>query len=156
MSERLTRERLACAGEGYDPVASRSASIGADCYIDPAFLEAERAEIFRRSWQFLCHEEKLREPGSYVMARIGGLGIVAVRSADGALRAFYNVCKHRGHELLAGAGTTQQITCPYHAWTYALDGRLRRARHSERIENFDATAIALTPVRVEVSATSSS
>ena len=69
MTERLTGEQLSCAGEGYDPVASRSASIGADCYIDPAFLEAERAEIFRRSWQFLCHEEKLREPGSYVTAR---------------------------------------------------------------------------------------
>ena len=60
MSERLTGEQLACAGQGYDPVASRSASTGADCYIDPAFLEAERAEIFRRSWQFLCHDEKLR------------------------------------------------------------------------------------------------
>ena len=150
MSERLTGEQLACAGEGYDPVASRSASIGANCYIDPAFLEAERAEIFRRSWQFLCHEEKLREPGSYVTARIQDRGIVAVRGTDGALRAFYNVCKHRGHELLAGAGRARQITCPYHAWTYALDGRLRRARHSERIENFDASAISLTPVQVEV------
>ena len=66
------------------------------------------------------------------------------------LRAFYNVCKHRGHELLAGAGRAQQITCPYHAWVYGLDGRLRRARHSERIENFDASAISLTPVQVEV------
>ena len=150
VAERLTGEQLACAGEGYDPVASRSASIGADCYVDPVFLEAERAEIFRRSWQFLCHEEKLREPGSYVTARVQDRGVVAVRGADGALRAFYNVCKHRGHELLAGAGRAQQITCPYHAWTYGLDGRLRRARHSERIENFDASAIALTPVQVEV------
>ena len=96
--------RLAGAGEGYDPVAARSASIGADCYVDPAFLEVERAEIFRRSWQFLCHEEKLREPGSYVTARIQDRGVVAVRGEDGALRAFYNVCKHRGHEVLAGAG----------------------------------------------------
>ena len=151
VSERLTRERLAYAGEGYDPVAVRSASIGADCYVDPAFLEVERDEIFRRSWQFLCHEEKLREPGSYVTARIQDRGVVAVRGADGALRAFYNVCKHRGHEVLAGAGRAERhITCPYHGWVYALDGRLHRARHSERIENFDASAIALTPVQVEV------
>ena len=96
MSERLTGEQLARAGEGYDPVASRSASIGADCYVDPGFLEVERAEIFRRSWQFLCHEEKLREPGSYVTARIQDRGIVAVRGADGALRAFYNVASTAG------------------------------------------------------------
>ena len=151
MSERLTRERLAGAGEGYDPVAARSASIGADCYVDPAFLEVERAEIFRRSWQFLCHEEKLREPGSYVTARIQDRGVVSVRGEDGALRAFYNVCKHRGHEVLAGAaGRVRQIACPYHGWVYGLDGRLHRARHSERIENFDASAISLTPVQVEV------
>ena len=74
----------------------------------------------------------------------------ADRGADGVLRAFYNVCKHRGHELLASAGTKCQIACPYHGWVYALDGRLHRARHSERIENFDASAISLTFVQVEV------
>ena len=83
-------------------------------------------------------------------ARVQDRGIVAVRGADGALRAFYNVCKHRGHEVLAGAGRTRQITCPYHGWVYALDGRLHRARYSERIEHFDASAIFLTPVQVEV------
>ena len=150
MTAQLTRRQLDCAGEGYDPIASRSASIGSDCYIDPQFLEVEREQVFRRSWQFLCHEEKLREPGSYVTAAVADRSIVAVRGGDGALRAFYNVCKHRGHELLKGAGTTRLITCPYHAWVYALDGRLHRARRSELIEHFDADRIFLTPVRVEV------
>ena len=150
MTAQLTRRQLDCAGEGYDPIASRSASIGSDCYIDPQFLEVEREQVFRRSWQFLCHEEKLREPGSYVTAAVADRSIVAVRGGDGALRAFYNVCKHRGHELLKGAGTTRLITCPYHAWVYALDGRLHRARRSELIEHFDADDIFLTPVRVEV------
>ena len=150
MTAQLTRGQLDCAGEGYDPVASRSSSIGSDCYIDPQFLEVEREQVFRRSWQFLCHEEKLREPGSYVTAAVADRSIVAVRGGDGALRAFYNVCKHRGHELLKGAGTTRLITCPYHAWVYALDGRLHRARRSELIEHFDADEIFLTPVRVEV------
>ena len=150
MPAQLTRQQMACANEGYDPVASRSASIGSDCYIDPGFLEVERDQIFRRSWQFLCHEEKLREPGSYVTASIQDRSIAAVRGEDGALRAFYNVCKHRGHELLKGAGTRRLITCPYHAWVYALDGRLHRARRSELIENFDAGGIFLTPVLVEV------
>ena len=150
MTAQLTRKQLDCAGEGYDPVASRSSSIGSDCYIDPQFLEVEREQVFRRSWQFLCHEEKLREPGSYVTAAVADRSIVAVRGGDGALRAFYNVCKHRGHELLKGAGTTRLLTCPYHAWVYALDGRLHRARRSELIEHFDADEIFLTPVRVEV------
>ena len=150
MPAQLTRHQMECAKRGYDSVASRSASIGSDCYIDPGFLEVEREQIFRRSWQFLCHEEKLREPGSYVTASVQDRSIVAVRGEDGALRAFYNVCKHRGHELLKGAGKMRLITCPYHAWVYALDGRLHQARRSELIENFDTDGISLTPVQVEV------
>ena len=150
MTERLTRQELEYAGEGYDPAAARSFSIAAECYLDPKYLEVERERIFRRSWQYLCHEAKLWEPGSFLVAGVQGRSIVAVRGEDGALRAFYNVCKHRGHELLKGGGTTQAITCPYHAWTYGLDGRLRRARRCELIENFDPDAISLTPVRVEV------
>ena len=150
MAERLTRRELEHAGEGYDPAAARSFSIAADCYADPRYLEAEREQIFRRSWQYLCHEEKLREPGSFLAAGVQGRSIVAIRGEDGTLRAFYNVCKHRGHELLKGSGTTRTITCPYHAWTYGLDGRLRRARRCELIEHFDPDGISLTPVQVEV------
>ena len=150
MTAALTPRQLEHAAAGYDPVAARSASIGADCYIDPGYLEAEREQIFRRSWQYLCHEETLREPGSYFTGRIQGRSVFAVRGEDGALRAFYNVCRHRGHELLSGAGTTARITCPYHAWIYDLEGRLHRARRSELIENFDPHRIRLAPVQVEV------
>ena len=150
MPEQLTRQQLEHAGEGYDAVAARSASLGADCYIDSGYLEAEREQIFRRSWQYLCHEEKLRDPGSYVVASVQNRSIVAIRGEDGAVRAFYNVCKHRGHELLTGAGRTKLITCPYHAWVYDLSGRLHRARRSELIEDFDPGRIFLTPVQVEV------
>ena len=150
MTVRMTPQELERAGAGYGPVASRSSSIGADCYVDASYLDVEREYVFRRSWQYLCHERGLREPGSYVAASVAGRSIAAIRGEDGALRAFYNVCKHRGHELLSGAGTTRLITCPYHAWVYSLDGRLHRARRSELIENFDAGGIRLTPVRVEV------
>ena len=146
----LTRRQLEHAGAGYDAVASRSASIGADCYIEPGYLEAEREQVFRRSWLYLCHEEVLREPGSYMTASVQGRSIVAIRGEDGALRAFYNVCRHRGHELLTGAGRTRLITCPYHAWVYDLRGRLHRARRCELIENFDPGEIFLAPVQVEV------
>ena len=148
--ERLTPHQIEHATTGYHPIASRSSSLGTDCYIDPEYLQVERAGIFRRSWQYLCHEEALREPGSYLTARIQGWSVVAVRGEDGRLRAFYNVCQHRGHELLQGAGTTKLITCPYHAWVYALDGRLHRARRSELIEDFDPDGVFLAPVQVEV------
>ena len=150
MTALMTRRQLEHAGAGFDPVAARSASIGADCYIDPGYLDVEREQIFRRSWQYLCHEQTLGEPGSYMAASVAGRSIVAVRGEDGVLRAFYNVCKHRGHELLKGGGRTRLITCPYHAWAYNLDGRLYQARRSELIENFDPAGVFLTPVRVEV------
>ncbi len=148
--DRLSREELEKVGKGFDPIAARSWSLNTECYRSPKFLEVERAEVFRRSWQFLCHEEKLRQPGSYVTGDIQGQSVFATRDADGALRAFYNVCKHRGHELLRGEGRTKMITCPYHAWAYRLDGTLYSARRCEMIENFEKGQIRLTPVQVEV------
>ena len=134
----------------YDAVAVRSHSINTRCYIDPKFLGIEREQIFHRSWQFLCHEEKLAEPGSYVSADIEGQSIVAIRNRDGELAAFYNVCKHRGHELLFGEGKIKRVTCPYHAWTYDLNGALVTAPRSEHLENFDRKQICLDPVQIEV------
>lgn len=146
----VTRQMFETIRKGYDADACRSFSIHADCYRDPRFMKLEQDEIFHKSWQFLCHEEKLREPGSYVAGDVQGQSIVACRGADGALRGFYNVCKHRGHELLKGEGLVRNIVCPYHAWTYDLDGRLKRARRSEQIQNFDVNQICLTSVQIEV------
>ena len=134
----------------YDPVATRSHSINSRCYVDPKFLQIEREQIFHRSWQFVCHEESLRDPGSYVTMDIEGQPIVALRSRDGELGAFYNVCKHRGHELLKGQGKIRRITCPYHAWTYDLYGALVTAPRSQYLENFDHKQICLDRVQVEV------
>lgn len=149
MTERLSQDEMQHIGKGYDPVAARSFSINADCYRDPKFLQVEKEQVFHKTWQFLCHEEKLRKPGNYVAMDVQGQSIVAMRGSDGELRAFYNVCKHRGHELLQGEGKTRFVTCPYHAWTYNLDGSLREARRSELIENFDKKDFCLNSVQVE-------
>ena len=133
----------------YDAIATRSHSINTRCYLDPKFLAVEREHIFQRSWQFLCHAEKLREPGSYVTTSIEGQSVVAMRGEDGVLKAFYNVCKHRGHELLSGEGRARRITCPYHAWTYNLDGQLLVAPRSEYLENFHTGEICLDSVQIE-------
>lgn len=134
----------------YDESAIRSHSINTRCYLDPKFMQIEQEQIFRRSWQFVCHEEKLRDPGSYISLSVGGQSVVAMRNKNGELKAFYNVCKHRGHELLFGEGTTKRITCPYHAWTYDLDGALVNAPRSEYLENFNRKDICLDAVRIEV------
>ena len=146
----LTPNEVSDIAGNYDPVAIRSHSINTRCYTDPRFLAIEQEQIFCRSWQFLCHEEKLREPGSYITMNVAGQPIVAVRNRDGELRAYYNVCQHRGHELLAGEGQINRITCPYHAWTYDLNGALVTAPRSEHLENFNQQEICLNQVSVEV------
>ena len=150
MSGTLSRAEFERVSKGYDSVAARSWSINTDCYREPKFLDVEREQIFHRSWQFLCHEEKLREPGQYVAADIQGQSIFAIRDSQGDLRAFYNVCKHRGHQLLRGEGAVRLITCPYHAWAYRLDGGLKQAPRCDHVENFDKSEIRLTEVKVEV------
>jgi len=134
---------------GFDPDPARSLSLRAEAYVDPKWTDADLKGIFARTWQWVCHVEKLAAPGSYVSATVAEMPIAIVRDRSGELRAFYNVCKHRAHELLSGAGTTRAIVCPYHAWTYDLDGKLKRARQADRMETFDRGEICLDQVQVE-------
>jgi phenylpropionate dioxygenase-like ring-hydroxylating dioxygenase large terminal subunit len=145
----LTLEDVERIAAGYDSDPARSMSLRAEAYTDPRWAEVDLQAIFARSWQWICHVEKLREPGSYVSAMVAGLPIAVVRGRDGELRAFYNVCKHRAHELLAGSGTTGAIVCPYHAWTYGLDGQLKAARRADAMPTFDKSGICLDQVQVE-------
>ncbi|MEU7876688.1 aromatic ring-hydroxylating oxygenase subunit alpha [Microbispora bryophytorum] len=124
-------------------------SLRAEAYTDPRWLDVDVQAVFARTWQWVCHVERLSSPGSYVSATVAGMPIAIVRDRDGALRAFYNVCKHRAHELLTGSGTTRAIVCPYHAWTYGLDGRLKAARRADRMATFDKNEICLDQVPVE-------
>ncbi|GIE29547.1 ring-hydroxylating oxygenase subunit alpha [Actinoplanes italicus] len=136
-------------GSGYDPDPARSMSLRAAAYLDPKWLELDQRAIFGRTWQWVCHVEKLRAPGAYVATTVAGMPIAVVRDRAGELRAFFNVCKHRAHELLSGSGTTGTIVCPYHAWVYDLDGSLRRARHTDRMPDFDRTGIRLDRIQAE-------
>ena len=135
------------AGRHDDP--ARSHSLRAEAYTDPRWYEVERNAVFARSWQWVCHIEKLRAPGAYVTAEIAGRPVVVVRDRGGTLRGFYNVCKHRAHHLLAGEGTAGSMVCPYHAWTYDLTGSLVAARHTAGLPDFAPDDICLDPVAVE-------
>lgn len=134
---------------GYSTNPNDTFSLKADAYTDDKWFNIDQKEIIAKSWQWVCHVEKLREAGSYTTIDIAGHPIAIVRNKDGELNAFYNVCKHRAHALLSGDGRTAVITCPYHAWAYNLDGHLVKAPHTEHLENFSTKEICLDSVQVE-------
>ena len=145
----LTQQDYQRIAGGYDQNPAAAMSLKAEAYTDPAWFALEQNAIFAKSWQWVCHVEKVREPGQYVTATIAGRSIVVLRDREGVLRAFYNVCKHRAHELLEGEGTANHIMCPYHAWVYRLDGGLHRAPHTESLVGFNKDEICLDAVQVE-------
>ena len=118
-------------------------------YIDPAVLEVEKNHLFFRTWQYACHASELARPGDYVTLSLFDQDIVLTHGADGQIRAFYNVCLHRGHQLVEGAGNKARMVCPYHAWTWALDGRLIGVRRGKTTTQVDKSEICLTSVRVD-------
>ena len=124
-------------------------SLAARYYTDPAIFERERRGLFSRTWQFAAHESELRNAGDYVTVDLAGESLFCIRGQDGNLRSFYNVCQHRAHRLLEGAGTTRAIVCPYHAWSYELTGAFRNGPNVASVPGFDGSGIALTPVRNE-------
>lgn len=134
---------------GYHPLPEHSHSLRAEAYTDPMWAIADRDAIFARTWQWVCHVEKLRETGSYLAVDVAGQPVVIVRDGSGGLRAFYNVCKHRAHALVSGEGIVRNLVCPYHAWTYGLDGQLRASRRADRLPGFRNEDICLDGVQVE-------
>jgi choline monooxygenase len=115
-------------------------------YTDPDVLQIEQQRIFRRSWQYAGHAGELPDAGSRFPCRAGDVPVVVVRDGDGEVRAFLNVCRHRGSVLVADEGQSATIQCPYHAWTYGLDGSLRAAPRAE--EGIDLEGLGLRPVQV--------
>ena len=134
---------------GYHPDPTKSMSLHSDAYTESRWHEIEQREVFARTWQWVCHVESLREPGSYVALEVAGMPVALVRGHDGELRAFYNVCQHRAHEPLSGSGRTDSIVCGYHGWTYELTGRLARARRTADVSGFDPSSICLSEVQAE-------
>jgi phenylpropionate dioxygenase-like ring-hydroxylating dioxygenase large terminal subunit len=94
-------------------------------------LARERELLFAHAWQYAGHAGQLAEPGSYFTLRAGDVPLVVVRDREGELRAFVNVCRHRGAEVVSGEGRCTTLQCHYHAWTYGLDGELRVGGRAE-------------------------
>ncbi|MEA2526542.1 MAG: glycine betaine catabolism [Thermomicrobiales bacterium] len=121
-------------------------------YHDPAIFDRERERIFSTMWVCVGRADDISEPGRYLLAEVGKESVLAVRGRDGQIRAFLNVCRHRGARLCTDpcGSVGQAIQCHYHAWSYALDGRLIGAPNIAREEGFDREAFGLFPVHAEV------
>ncbi len=126
----------------------RGIALPASWYTDPGILAMEQTHIFRRFWQYVGHVDELARVGDYVTGSAGEIPLVVVRNEKG-LSGFVNVCRHRRHLVMTGAGNCKLMQCPYHAWGYDLDGCLKAAPRSEREPGFDLTEFPLLPVRVD-------
>lgn len=124
-------------------------TLPASWYSDTAVAERERELIFARSWQYGGPAEHVAKPGSYMATQAGHIPLVVTRSRDGELRAFVNVCRHRAYLIARDHGCRETLQCPYHAWTYDLDGSLKRVPRSEREEGFNPADFSLLPASVD-------
>jgi phenylpropionate dioxygenase-like ring-hydroxylating dioxygenase large terminal subunit len=124
-------------------------TLPATWYSGEAVLALERERIFTSAWQYAGPAEQVAEPGSFMASVAGHIPVVVTRAEDGELRGLVNVCRHRGHVVAQGCGSRSTLQCPYHAWTYELDGSLRRAPRSDREPGFDAAELSLFRVSVD-------
>ena len=127
----------------------RARAMPTEVYTEQSFVDAELEQIFRKDWYCVGRADALSKPGDYVSCELADQPIVVLRDRDGDLRAMSNVCLHRMSTLLQGRGNTKTIVCPYHAWTYNLDGRLRGAPAMTLNEGFCKDQYALPQVRCE-------
>jgi choline monooxygenase len=134
----------------YDPNAqlADASTPPSSWYNDPGIFELERRTVFSRSWQLGGRVDQVREPGQYVSFEVAGEPVVVVRGNDKALRGFFNVCRHHAAAVVTKAeGKAENLRCPYHGWTYNLEGALVLAQEFGGVANFDRGANGLVPIQ---------
>ncbi|CAA7407409.1 unnamed protein product [Spirodela intermedia] len=117
-------------------------------YRDPSFHNLEFERVFLRGWQAVGYVEQIQNPHEYFTGRLGDVHFVVCRDAEGRLRAFHNVCRHHASLLARGTGRKLCFVCPYHGWTYGLDGALLKATRVSGIQNFSVDDFGLIPLNV--------
>lgn len=139
MTPRTSPARTLQPGNGY--------RLPPEAYYDQGWFFREQRQLFRRTWNFVGDARSLNQVGDYLTADIGGDPIVVVRDDTGILRAFHNVCRHRGAKLLDAQGNCNAIVCPYHRWQYKLDGSLNNVpQQVEQIPTLNLDDWSLIPV----------
>src|SRR5436190_11184842 len=131
--------------------AVRAKSLAQKYFASPEIFAEEQAKIFSKEWLLVGHQSQLKKSGDFFLATIAGESLIVIRDQRSQVRGFYNVCRHRGTRLKEEAcGHTSTIQCPYHAWTYGLDGRLVGAPHMEEVPGFDKVDYPLRRVNLEL------
>ncbi len=136
----------------YDDQASldRAYTIPASWYTDIRIAQLEREHVFGRTWQVVAPADQVKSAGQFVTATLAGEPLLIVRSNDGQLRAFYNVCRHHAAAVATDdQGTANLFRCPYHGWSYGLDGSLKGTPEFEGVGGFDRSQNGLVPLKVE-------
>ena len=134
--------------DGDAPLAEAS-TIPASWYTDERIFELEKQTVFSHSWQFAARIDQLNKPGDYVTSEIAGEPIVVVRGGDNKLRAFFNVCRHHAAAVMTERqGHASQMRCPYHGWTYSLEGELKGTPDFSGVCDFDRANNGLVPVEI--------
>jgi choline monooxygenase len=128
---------------------SRASTIPSRWYVDPEVLSAERRNIFWKTWQAVAHQKEIQRAGDYFACEVQGEPVVIVRLQDSSLRAYSNVCRHRGHPIAIGKGNRKSLQCRYHGWTYGLDGKLRAAPEFDGVTDWNKSEICLPQLRAE-------
>lgn len=147
----MTLHPVSKAGDGFTADPANSFTPDAPYYFDPGVYQAELRSIFQRNWMYFCHASQIAQEGDYLTGEIAGQSVYVLRDRDGGVRGFFNVCQHRAHQLLSGSGNVKNvIRCPYHSWTYELDGSLRGAPKCEAVANFRREDVRLKPIGVDV------
>src|SRR5213595_580457 len=120
-------------------------------FVSPEIFAQELQKIFATKWVLVGHQSQLAEPGDYFLAEVAGESLIVAKDQRSTIRAFYNVCRHRGARLCEEQnGHAAAIQCPYHAWTYALDGRLLGAPQMDDAPGFEKSDYSLNSVRLSL------
>jgi choline monooxygenase len=119
------------------------------CYTSDAFYRREVERIWHKAWNFIGAADRLKAPGDYFTITFAGVPVIVLRDKEGDYRAFANSCRHRGSALLEGSGNCRAIVCPYHSWSYHLDGTLAGAPEMHETNDFDPVDNALVPLALD-------
>ncbi|MFN3232505.1 MAG: aromatic ring-hydroxylating oxygenase subunit alpha [Alphaproteobacteria bacterium] len=138
--------------DGSDARTAGRAVLDTDRYTSPDYMAREWERVWSKTWLLAGLESDIREPGDYFLFELGRESVIVVRTEDGGVAALYDACQHRGNKLIVSKhGSVTAFTCPYHGWTYALDGTLKHVPDEERFsQGVPCDELSLTPVKVEI------
>src|SRR5438477_4083421 len=132
-----------------DTFAAGAKTLPQQYFVSEKIFKEEQTKLFARQWVLVGHQSQIANAGNYFTAQVASESVIVVRDQRSSIRGFYNVCRHRGTRLCQdSSGQVRAIQCPYHSWTYALDGRLIGAPHMDEVPGFEKAEYSLPPVNL--------